>query len=319
MPKLRPMIAALFAAIALTFSMPAFAQAIVLSGKAESCANQQAYTPIAKRYERGLIFKLEKCGYPTNYIMGTMHSDSNRVAPIYQDAVAILPALQRIGFEFVEDDKTASTAQQYMMLPATYAQGLKDIIGDESFTLLSRELESRMKLPPAATNRMRPWAVAVTLQYPAPETDGITLDKRLQQRAQAMQKTLFGLETPAEQFQVFDNLPFGKQLIMLNDTLDAVDTLDENNEDFMKTYVARDLNALHALADESFDMTTDPWLRDYLREHLLVKRNKLMAKRMLPHLRAGNALVAVGALHLMGEDGILPLLEQQGWRVEVVR
>lgn len=319
MLKLRPILATLFAVAALTFSTTVFAQATVLSGKAESCANQEAYTPIAKRYERGLIFKLQKCGYPTNYLMGTMHSDSNRVAPIYQDALAILPALQRIGFEFVEDEKTATTAQQYMMLPATYERNLRDIIGAEAFTLLSRELENRMQLPPAAVSRMRPWAAAVTLQYPAPETDGITLDKRLQQRAQAMQKTLFGLETPAEQFQVFDNLPFDKQLIMLRDTLDSVDTLDENNEDFMKAYVARDLKALHALADESFDMTTDSWLRDYLRENLLVKRNKLMAKRMLPHLRAGDALVAVGALHLMGEDGILPLLEKQGWRVEVVR
>ena len=36
---------------------------------------------------------------------------------------------------------------------------------------------------------------------------------------------------------------------------------------------------------------------------------------MQPQLRQGNAFVAVGALHLYGDKGILSLLERDGWRV----
>ncbi len=36
---------------------------------------------------------------------------------------------------------------------------------------------------------------------------------------------------------------------------------------------------------------------------------------MLPWLQQGNALVAVGALHLPGDEGIVNLLGQRGYRV----
>jgi uncharacterized protein YbaP (TraB family) len=39
---------------------------------------------------------------------------------------------------------------------------------------------------------------------------------------------------------------------------------------------------------------------------------------MQPHLKGGKAFVAVGALHLPGEKGLLNLLEQQGYTVRVV-
>jgi uncharacterized protein YbaP (TraB family) len=40
-----------------------------------------------------------------------------------------------------------------------------------------------------------------------------------------------------------------------------------------------------------------------------------MVERMLPHIAERSAFIAVGALHLPGEEGILSLLEQRGYRV----
>ena len=48
---------------------------------------------------------------------------------------------------------------------------------------------------------------------------------------------------------------------------------------------------------------------------LLVERNLRMVGRMQPLLAAGNTFVAVGALHLYGEQGILNLLRRAGYRV----
>ncbi|HYQ72222.1 MAG TPA: TraB/GumN family protein [Gammaproteobacteria bacterium] len=39
---------------------------------------------------------------------------------------------------------------------------------------------------------------------------------------------------------------------------------------------------------------------------------------MQPHLKAGNAFIAVGALHLPGETGLLSLLEQRGYTVRAI-
>jgi uncharacterized protein YbaP (TraB family) len=41
-----------------------------------------------------------------------------------------------------------------------------------------------------------------------------------------------------------------------------------------------------------------------------------MVDRLLPHLQEGAVFAAVGALHLPGEEGMLNLLRQKGYRVE---
>ena len=44
-------------------------------------------------------------------------------------------------------------------------------------------------------------------------------------------------------------------------------------------------------------------------------RNRVMADRMAARLNRGGAFIAVGALHLPGERGLLSLLSQRGYTV----
>ena len=49
-------------------------------------------------------------------------------------------------------------------------------------------------------------------------------------------------------------------------------------------------------------------------KRVLYDRSVVMAFRMQRELRRGDAFVAVGALHLYGEKGVLALLAQDGYR-----
>jgi uncharacterized protein YbaP (TraB family) len=62
----------------------------------------------------------------------------------------------------------------------------------------------------------------------------------------------------------------------------------------------------------------DQRLADDLQRRLIRDRNRLMAERMQPYLEQGRAFVAVGALHLPGADGLLQLLQQRGYALQVV-
>ena len=62
----------------------------------------------------------------------------------------------------------------------------------------------------------------------------------------------------------------------------------------------------------------DQRLADEFQQHLVVDRNHRMAERMRQYLQQGQAFIAVGALHLPGEEGLLNLLEQQGYTVRRV-
>ena len=48
---------------------------------------------------------------------------------------------------------------------------------------------------------------------------------------------------------------------------------------------------------------------------LIDKRNANMAERALPHLNAGSVLIAVGAMHLPGEAGLVHLLRERGFEI----
>ena len=48
---------------------------------------------------------------------------------------------------------------------------------------------------------------------------------------------------------------------------------------------------------------------------LIDERNLRMRDRLLPILEKGDAFVAVGAMHLSGETGLVELLRQSGYTV----
>jgi uncharacterized protein len=50
-------------------------------------------------------------------------------------------------------------------------------------------------------------------------------------------------------------------------------------------------------------------------DRIVRDRNLVMAKGSSPHLEKGNAFIAVGALHLPGEEGLVELFRKQGFVV----
>ena len=70
------------------------------------------------------------------------------------------------------------------------------------------------------------------------------------------------------------------------------------------------------LQQESMDDSSD--IDDKLMHRLLDERNQKMADRIIRLYEQDSTFVAIGALHLPGEQGVLRLLEQRGYRVTPV-
>ena len=51
---------------------------------------------------------------------------------------------------------------------------------------------------------------------------------------------------------------------------------------------------------------------------MVTARNRTMAANAAPILQRGNAFIAVGALHLPGEKGLIELLRRDGYTVTAV-
>ncbi len=83
----------------------------------------------------------------------------------------------------------------------------------------------------------------------------------------------------------------------------------------IELYLDSDLAGLARISDEPSAPEIQA-LVDKLNEALVKKRNVVMVERLVPMLDIGNQFVAIGALHLIGEDGILNQLAQRGFTIE---
>ena len=94
--------------------------------------------------------------------------------------------------------------------------------------------------------------------------------------------------------------------------------LKNQMDELQLAYYAQDLNALQALFDK--EIPNDPCpSTDEEKEALNKDRNEKWLVQ-LPAIMAENAsFIAVGAMHLPGDDGLIKGLRYQGYRVEAVR
>ena len=160
---------------------------------------------------------------------------------------------------------------------------------------------------------LRPWFAAITLTQAALERTGYRgefgVDQHFAKRANDGGKPIVGLETLLEQLgylaSVGDN-----QTLMLESTLDELPELEKGFAEVMAAWQNGDQATLINLLKEEM---APPKLQAWLEQTLLAERNRNWVKQWpgLPN----ESFIVVGALHLYGEQGLLALLEQQGWRI----
>lgn len=269
----------------------------------------------AQVYDKGLLWQIHKPGVRPSYVFGTMHSRDKRILHIPGVVMSHFMAAETAVFETSLDDKNLAQSRQIMKLPP--GQNLKQIVGTQKFIQLSK-LVAAKGIAPAILNRLKIWAVATILAQPDPssrkETTVKLLDKELEAAARQWKKRIIALETNLEQMAVFDQMPQAVQMEFLDQSLAEIETLETDMETITQFYLEGQTGWIWCDLQESLAKSSSA-LRTILNEHLILERNKKMVDRMLKILPSGNIFVAIGALHLPGERGVVNLLERHGYKV----
>jgi uncharacterized protein len=165
-----------------------------------------------------------------------------------------------------------------------------------------------------AVRRLRPWAAAMTISVPPPET-GLFMDLALSFRASGMGLEVIALETIDEQLDFLMGLSHEGQIELVRSAVAEHERMPEMFEELVSAYLSGDLDELEALSMQQLE-EMDEEIVDHFKEIGLVRRNQVMVERALPYLEEGGLIIAVGALHLVGEYGLVNLLKQEGYRLE---
>ncbi len=263
--------------------------------------------------DRGLLWEITRAGIPASYLFGTIHSEDPGVVHLAAPVQEAFDTSQAFVLEVLIDMNAMMASSAAMLLMD--GRSLKDIVGEPLFSRAAAAMRVR-GMPEMMTEHMQPWAVAVTLSMTTPET-GRVLDVVLYENALQAEKRVYGLETIREQLDVFATMTLDEQVLLLEDAVENYQAMDSIYAQLLSAWKQRDLARLVAINEDAL-ASGDQRFADDFQQRLIVQRNYLMLERMQPHLKGGKAFVAVGALHLPGEEGLLNLLEQQGYTVRVV-
>jgi uncharacterized protein YbaP (TraB family) len=267
----------------------------------------------ATDWQQGLLWEIGRAGQPASYLFGTIHSEDPAVLALPAPVQRAFDQADSVVLEVRLDLDAMLFSSQVMLLGE--GRRLSEITGKALFEQTSRAIQTR-GIPEIVLDRMKPWAAAVTLSMPVAAT-GEVLDMLLYKQALQAGKQVFGLESIREQLAVFDGMPEQEQLILLRDAVESFPEIDAMHRELLDAWRQRDLAMLMAINTAAMQ-TGDQKLAAEFQDRLIVRRNQLMAERMQPYLQEGNVFVAVGALHLPGEAGLLNLLEQRGYTVRAL-
>jgi uncharacterized protein YbaP (TraB family) len=196
-------------------------------------------------------------------------------------------------------------------------QSLEQLIDTELFIQVTKVLR-QYQIPPMIVKRLKPWAVMATISTPPPKT-GEFLDLLLYKESMRLKIDTYGLEKVGEQLAIFNELALEKQIILLIESLKNIDAMPAMFDKLHELYLQRNLTKLQQFSTEYMSKNSENKdLTNKFYKRMVDDRNITMVKRMDKRLQEGNAFIAVGALHLPGEKGILKLLENQGYSVKSI-
>jgi len=261
--------------------------------------------------DRAVFWAIEKDGEPAGYLLGTIHSEDPRVLEFTDEFLAKLRNNDMFAMEMVPDLPTLARLTEYMHYPE--GQTLESVIGSERFNALVSAL-AVYKVPRDFISAMKPWAAMMTLSTPPPET-GFFMDLSLSLRASGSGLKVIGLETLEQQLSFLEEMPMTMQLSLLDQAITESGRVSEAHDQMVDAYLENNLVQLQALSEYEFQ-TIGTEERDYFFQAGILNRNQRMMETLLPQLENNRVFVAVGALHLPGEGGLLDLLRQSGYELK---
>jgi uncharacterized protein YbaP (TraB family) len=274
---------------------------------------------------RALLWRIEGTGQPVSWLFGTIHSTDERVnkrSPAMMDA---FNAARTVALEYVESESPLAKLGELIAAKAIYTEGdgLKDLLTPAELAALRKALASE-GMPENTVHLMRPWFAGLALALPVCEKKRtqaglLALDKRLERDAIAQGKQVVGLESARLQIDALTGMPEAVQIKLLKGSVAMLHLRNDALEVLHRAYLGRDLGITLPFTKRLMERAgQDPSPVDTVESEIAVKRNYGMRDAALPLLEQGGAFMAVGALHLLGKEGLVELFRAAGYTVTPV-
>lgn len=249
----------------------------------------------------------------TSYVLGTMHTAGTEVIDSLAGLDGALECATVVYGEVdASDMKLSPAAMACAIAPSdsTLQRLLSPAALDSVCRYVStfgvdgaRTLEALGKMKPAMLDAF------LEVRRAGASTD-MAMDIALQHRATAMGKDVRALETAEQQVRMLMGTPVAEQLEALMESVRAPEAAQAVSDSLVAAYRCQDLETIGRLLARG--------MREAYVERMVYARNRAWAAVLVSEMRCRSVLVAVGAGHLVGPEGLLAMLRSAGFDVSPV-
>jgi hypothetical protein len=265
--------------------------------------------------ERTLLWKVSQSD-KSIFLLGSIHYLRKENYPLNQAILDAFDVSERLVLEIDLQNTPAGAAQRLTLEKAIYRDGsnLAQNVGQETYQLATKRA-AELGIDMQVVQPMKPWFVALTMLAVKLQRMGLDpklgVDHHLAERAKRDGKPTSGLETLEFQLGIFDQLSKREQELMLRETAGELERIDKNVKDIVESWLKGDGERLATLLLAG--------MRQYpeLQQKLVIERNRRWLEEIAKLVERGsNAMVVVGAAHLVGQEGVVEMLKARGFSVE---
>lgn len=282
----------------------------------------------SSKYTGSLLWKVSgKDITEPSYILGTHHLTNIEFLDKingFEDAFAASKTI--VGeLDLGNKAQLMQTVQQSVAM-APGEKGYKALLTEEDYKKLNNNLITHLCMPLEPLEGFKPSLISTLLAAkmystinPSFNPQGhVAIDEHVQNLAQQQGKAVKGLETADDQIKALFSDPIEEQLEELICSLDEIDKGIDALKQMDSLYQSGNIKSLYELAIENKLESACPMKEDK-KNKILDHRNDQWIKQLPQLLKEGSNFIAVGALHLGGEEGLLYQLGEMGYTVEPVK
>lgn len=250
-----------------------------------------------------------------SYLYGTFHLVPSGYLPAEGEVMAAFLSAKGV---IVEIEMDSAQLMRASMLAIMSDHRLSQLLAPQDYAVLDTAFQVATGYALKPFEQVKPVALSLMLsiaynQQAAPwlkEYQGAPLDMYFQQEGRRLGKHILALETVEEQLRLL----YGAETVeaQAQDLLAMVRDharMRTTTAELVEGWRTQDLARMQAASDQMMDSFGSP------KELLNDRNDKWMA--VLPKaLKKGPQFIAVGALHLAGEDGLVQQLRDLGYTVE---
>ncbi|KTF19065.1 TraB/GumN family protein [Pseudoalteromonas sp. 10-33] len=261
------------------------------------------------------LYKIEKNG-TTSYLFGTVHVGDASMKGLPENITQAIEQSNEVVVE-VDISKLTPFEMQQRSMPLMMLKNGKTLqteLSKQNYKKL-KDYFAKKSIDIAMFNTFKPWAVMVTMMQIEFQNAGFSdqtgIDKQVLAYAKKQNIKISELETLEQQLQMFDGMALLSNE-MIEETFEQLADINTYFIKLVNAWKNGDMDTLTEYYNMSFD---DSNYGEISEQVMLVSRNNKWVEQLVPRLANEKLFIAVGALHLPEQHGLIKQLKDKGFSV----